>query len=355
MTTRKRETRVKRVVVAAIALLMPLSAVTACSSSQTDASSTAAAAPADITVYSGRTENLISPIVDQFEQATGIEVDVRYGDSADLALLIEQEGDRSPADVFISQSPGAMGYLADKGLLGEVDAQTLKLVDEDFRNEGGQWAGFSGRVRSLVYNTDQVDPNTLPKSVFDLTAPQYAGQVAVAPTNSSFQDFVTTMRLQEGDAVAAEWLKGMADNGSPTYADNTSIVQAVARGEVPMGLVNHYYNARALAEDPTSPTDNYYFESGDVGALLITTAVGILKSTDDEKDAQALATFLLGEEAQEFFSNETFEYPLARGAKAAEALPALEEINTTTFDLDSLGGGLETTLQMIEASGLTTS
>lgn len=339
----------RRLIAAAAAALLPAALLTACSSDPEQAPP-----PADLTVYSGRTENLIGPIIDRFEAETGTAVDVRYGDSADLALLIEQEGDRSPADVFISQSPGAMGYLAERGLLEQVDAETLRLVDKDARNADGRWVGFSGRVRALVYNTDQVDPKTLPKSVFDLTAPEYAGQVAVAPTNGSFQDFVTAMRLQEGDDVAAAWLKGMADNGSPTYADNTSIVQAVARGEVPLGLVNHYYNERALAEDPTSPTDNYFFESGDVGSLLITTAIGILTSTDNEKGAQELAQFLLGAEAQEFFSAETFEYPLAKGAKGNDALPPLKDINITTFDLDRLGGGLETTLQMIEASGLAT-
>lgn len=342
----------KRLVVAAAAALLPAALLVGCSSDQQSGET---APQADLTVYSGRTENLIGPIIDRFEAETGTAVDVRYGDSADLALLIEQEGDRSPADVFISQSPGAIGYLTDRGLLAEVDAETLDVVDKDLRNADGKWVGFSGRVRALVYNTDEVDPKTLPKSVFDLTAPEYAGKVAVAPTNGSFQDFVTAMRLQKGDPVAEEWLTGMADNGSPTYADNTSIVQAVARGEVPMGLVNHYYNERALAEDPTSPTDNYFFESGDIGSLLITTAIGVLESSDDQKSAQELARFLLADEAQEFFSNETFEYPLAKGAKANDALPELKDINITTFDLDKLGGGLQTTLQMIEASGLTTS
>jgi len=345
---------VNRVLAAAAAVLLPMTVLTACSTAP-EAGPGESAAPADITVYSGRTENLIGPIIDRYEQETGTAVDVRYGDSADLALLIEQEGDRSPADVFISQSPGAIGYLADKDLLTTVDAETLRLVDKDLQNKDGQWVGFSGRVRALVYNTNEVDPKTLPASVFDLTKPEYAGKVAVAPTNGSFQDFVTAMRLQEGDAVAEEWLTGMADNDSPTYADNTSIVQAVARGEVPMGLVNHYYNERQKLEDPASPTANYFFESGDVGSLLITTAIGVLKSSDNQKQAQDLAAFLLADEAQEFFSSETFEYPLAKGAKANAELPALEEINVTTFDLDSLGGGLGATLQMIEASGLTTS
>lgn len=340
-------------VLSALTALVVLIVVAGCSSGDGGSTANEAAVPPDLTVYSGRTENLMAPIIDRFEQETGINVDVRYGDSSDLALLIEQEGDRSPADIFISQSPGAIGYLTDKSLLSQVDADTLALVDPEFRNKDGRWVGFSGRVRALVYNTDQVDPKTLPATVFDLDQPEYEGKVALAPTNGSFQDFVTAMRLQEGDGVTEAWLKGMAENGSPTYADNTSIVQAVARGEVPMGLVNHYYNERALAEDPNSPTANHFFDSGDIGSLVITTAIGVLKSADNEKDAQKLAAFLLDDEAQQFFSDETAEYPLAKGARANSSLPPLEEINTTSFDLDSLGGGLETTLQMIEASGLT--
>ena len=140
-----------------------------------------------VTVYSGRTENLIQPILDQFTEETGIEVEVRYGGSADLALLIDEEGDRTPADVFISQSPGAIGFLAGNGHLQAIDSATLDLVDPQFRNADGLWVGMSGRVRVIVYNTNLVDPATLPSTVFDLTQEQYRGQVAIAPANGSFQ------------------------------------------------------------------------------------------------------------------------------------------------------------------------
>ena len=305
-----------------------------------------------LTVYSGRSEDIIGPLLEDFADETGISIDVRYGDSSDLALLINEEGDRSPADVFLSQSPGAVGFLDQQDLLQPLDESLLELVDEENQAGDGTWVGISGRVRVLVYNTDDVDPADLPDSVLDLTAPEYEGQVAVAPSNASFQDFVTAMRSELGDETASSWLEGMADNDAPVYANNTAIVEAVGRGEVPMGLVNHYYNVRAQQEDPSVPSENHTFPDGDIGALLIVTAASVPASADLPDEAQQLIEFLLSEDAQEFYSEETFEYPLAAGVEPADSLAPLETLSVDTIDFDELGGGLERTRELIEESGL---
>ena len=305
-----------------------------------------------LTIYSGRDEALVAPILEDFAEETGIDVDVRYGDSGELALLLEEEGDKTRVDVFLSQSPGPTAAVAQDGGLAKLDAGTLELVHERWRGADGRWVGVTARQRVLVYNTEMVSEDDLPESVFDLVDPQYEGDVALAPTNASFQDFVTAMRQTEGDDVTQEWLDGMAANGSPTYADNSSIVAAVGRGEVPIGLVNHYYNYRALEEDPGLPTRNYVFPGDDLGSLLIDSTVGILATTDHREDAEELVEFLLGEEAQEFFSRETFEYPLAAGAAPAEELPPLDTLGgRPEVDLTGLGD-LAATAQMIDDSGL---
>ncbi|MBN2623049.1 MAG: iron ABC transporter substrate-binding protein [Acidimicrobiales bacterium] len=326
--------------VAAVALAAP--AVGACGSSEDSES---------LVVYSGRTENLVGPLLQDFEDETGVEIDVRYGDSADLALLIDEEGDRAPADVFISQSPGAVGYLDGAGRLAPLPDDVTGLVAEGDAAADGSWVGLSGRVRTLVYNTDMVDPADLPDSVLDLTEPEYAGEVALAPTNGSFQDFVTVLRQELGDDEAQAWLEGMADGNPPTFDNNTAIVEAVGRGEVPMGLVNHYYALRATAEDPDLPVENHFFPDGDYGSTLLVTAASIIEGSDNE-DAERFIEFLLSEDAQAFFSDETFEYPLAGDAPANEALPPFDEISKTRVDLDELGGGLEATTEMIDESGL---
>lgn len=304
-----------------------------------------------LTVYSGRSEDLIGPLLETFTEETGVEVEVRYGSSADLALLIQEEGDRSPADVFISQSPGAIGFLAEAGLLRPLDDSRLALVEPRFRSEAGLWIGLSGRVRVLVYNENLVDDADLPGSVEELTGEAYRGQVGVAPANGSFQDFVTAMREIEGDDATLAWLEGMAANDSPTYSNNSAIVEAVGRGEIPMGLVNHYYNFRALAENPGLPSRNHYFPEGDLGSLIIVTAMGVLESSERADVGGELIDFMLGSEAQSYYTNETFEYPLAIGSTPWEGLPDLREIGGATYDFDRLGGGLERTKELIDESG----
>lgn len=326
------------IVVAAVALIASL---TACDSGR-DA----------LTIYSGRDEALIGPLLEQFSEDEDIAIDVRYGDSADLALLIAEEGEDTPADVFLSQSPGAVGFLATQDLLGGLSSDELSAVDPRFESDDGRWIGLSARQRVLVYNQELVSEEELPDSVLDMSDEQYAGDVALAPTNGSFQDFVTAMRQIEGEEVAEQWVADMAANESPTYADNSSIVDAVARGEVPMGLVNHYYNFRKLEEDPDAPSRNYVFPNSDIGSLLIASTGSIIASTEMQEKATEFIDYLLTDDAQQFYSDETFEYPLTEGVEPSADLPPLESLDTPEVDLNDLGAGLRDTARLIDASGL---
>lgn len=305
-----------------------------------------------LTVYSGRNQELIGPLLERFAGERGIDIEVRYGDSADLALLIDQEGDRTPADVLISQSPGAVGFLDRGERLEWLPDEVLDAVPDEYRAPDGRWVGLTGRVRVLVYNTDLVSPDELPESVFDLTDQRFRGQVGVAPTNGSFQDFVSVMREDFGDEVTRDWLEGLVANGARTYGNNLAIRDAVGRGEIPFGLVNHYYNERALAEDPSAPTENYFFADGDIGSTILVTAAAILAGTDEADAAGELIEFLLTADAQEYFADETFEYPLAAGVQPATDLPDLDAITVPPADLAALGGDLEATKELIEQSGL---
>jgi iron(III) transport system substrate-binding protein len=329
----------RKTAVAALALLLAL-VLAGCGGSR-DA----------LTVYSGRTQNLIGPLLERFNKETGIAIDVKFGDSAELALLLDEEGDRTPADVFLSQSPGATGFLAGMGRLGQLDSGELGKVDARFRNADGRWVGISGRQRVLVYNSEQVAEADLPDSVLELTGERFAGKVAVAPSNGSFQDFVTAMRQLEGEEATAGWLKAMAANEPRTYANNNAIVEAVSRGEVQMGLVNHYYNHRLQQENPSTPSRNHSFADGDVGALVIPSTASVLAGTDKADEAGRFVDFLLSAEAQRYFSDQTFEYPLVAGIPAASGLPPLASLQSPDYDVDALGGGLERTVELIRSSG----
>jgi len=305
-----------------------------------------------VTVYSGRTENLIGPILEDFTAETGIDVEVKYDQSSNLALLIQEEGDRSPADVFLSQSPGAMDYLDGDDRLATIPDDLLGLVAADVRDDDGRWVGFSGRQRVLVFNQDLVDEGELPSSVFDLTDPAWSGRLGIAPSNGSFQDFVTAMRGQVGDDATSAWLEGLAANDVQTYPNNNAIVAAVGRGEVDAGLVNHYYNYRFLDEDPDHPGRNHQFATDDPGSILIVTGAAIIEGSDAPDAAAQLIEWLLQEDAQRYFADETFEYPLASGVAPSGDLPAAEFAGVGGLDLSGLEGGLERTQELISEAGL---
>ena len=299
-----------------------------------------------ITVYSGRSQNLIGPLLERFAEETGIDVQVRYGGSTDLALLLQEEGARTPADVFISRSPGPIGFLAERDLLAELDGDVLGLAPS---SPSGYWVALTGRQRVLVYNKDLFDPADLPTSIYELTEEEWLGRVALAPTNGSFQDFFTLFRLSDGDDAALAWLTALHDGGAPVYPNNVSIVQAVARGEIEMGLVNHYYNLRIQVEDPATPSENHRFRHGDPGGVTIATAIGATASGDKDV-AQKLIRFLTSKVAQEYFGQANFEYPLAVGLE-------LEGVNSEPpgpvdlGEFDRLGTSLERTIELIREAG----
>ncbi|MGZ8783420.1 MAG: extracellular solute-binding protein, partial [Gaiellaceae bacterium] len=215
-----------------VILLLAALALTGCGGGDQASSDT-------LTVYSGREEELVAPLFERFESETGINVDVRYADSAELAATIAEEGDNSPADVFFAQDPGSLGAV--DAQLAELPDSVLDRVDEQFRDEDGRWVGTSGRARVLVYNTDELSEAEVPDSVFDMTDPKWKGKGGLPPTDASFQAVVTAMRLDAGDERTRQWLEDLNANEPKFYEKNTPVVEAVASGEIEVGLVNHYY------------------------------------------------------------------------------------------------------------------
>ena len=306
-----------------------------------------------LTVYSGRNESLIGPILAQFTEDTGIETEILYGGTSAVANQILTEGENSPADVFIAQDGGALGALAAAEMLHKLpDATIARVANPSLVSPDGVWTGLSGRARVFVYNPESLDEQglELPDSILDLTGEEWSGLVGWAPTNASFVANVTAMRVLLGEDETAGWLADMIANGVHAYPKNTPIVQATIDGEVVGGLVNHYYLFRFLAEDPSITATLHFFPAGDLGSLINVAGAAILKSTDQPYDALALVDYLLSDVAQEYFAQTTYEYPLTASVEPSVDLPALADIETPEIDLSDLAD-LQGTLEMIEESG----
>lgn len=305
-----------------------------------------------LTVYSGRSEELIRPLIEQFEDETGFRVQVRYGATAEMAGAILEEGDNSPADVFFAQDAGALGAVSDEGRFAPLDTEVLEKVDPQFRSVNGDWVGVSGRARVAVYNTAVLDEAVLPESILGFTAERWkGGKIGWAPTNGSFQAFVTALRVTEGEDGARAWLEGIKANEPKVYENNIAIVEAAGAGEIQVGFVNHYYLHRVKAENPQFPAANYLFPDGDVGSLVNVAGVGILETGDHQEEARQLVAFLLGEPAQQYFATETFEIPLVHGVPADPSLPPLGTLKQPDVDLGQLDD-LEGTLRLLTEVGV---
>lgn len=307
-----------------------------------------------LVVYSGRQEGLIKPLLERFEQETGIQTSVRYGNTAQLAAQLIEEGERTPADVFFSQDGGALGALARQSRLQTLPEAVLDRVAPAYRARDGSWVGTSGRARVIVYNPDLVSESDIPDSVFDLTGPAWKGKVAVSPSNASFEAFVTAIRVMRGDEVASRWLTDLKANDVRVFDNNILILNAVKDGVVPLGLINHYYWYEQVAESglPAMKARLKFLPGGDPGGLVNVAGVGVLRGTDRGEQANRLVEYLLADAAQRYFAEHTKEYPLVDGVAAVADLPPLDSLEVPDIDLSDLDT-LEATIRMIQDAGLT--
>lgn len=303
-----------------------------------------------LTIYSGRSEKLIKPLLEKAEKDLNLDIQVRYGDTAELAIAILEEGKNSRADVYFAQDAGALGSLERRKRTLTISSNLLNRVESRFRSPKGHWVGISGRARVVNYNTRLVRQNQLPNSIWDLTKPQWRGKIGWAPTNGSFQSFVTAMRVLEGEPKTLQWLKAMKANKVKDYQNNTAIVEALGRGEIHLGLANHYYLSRFKKDNPNFPVAPHYTRK-DAGSMINIAGVAVINSTSKKADAERFIDYLLSRNSQNYFTQETNEYPVISGVPGPKNQIPMNRINTPNINLTSLND-LEGTLELLQAAGV---
>lgn len=324
-------------------LLVVLTIGLALASCQTDAAppsveeaAESEAGAGSLTIYSGRSESLVQPLIDQFEAETGIDIEVRYGSTSEMAGVLLEEGANSPADLFFAQDPGGLGAIQNAGLLSSLPEEIVAQVPPRFRADNGSWVGVSGRARTVVYNTEAIsDPEVqLPADIYDFVQPEWQNRLGWAPSNASFQAMVTAMRTQWGEDKTRDWLTGIQANQPVVYEGNTPIVTAAGAGEIDAGFVNHYYLYRFLAEQgETFGARNYFLPGGGPGSLIMVSGTGILETAANRENAERFIAYLLSSPGQQYFATETFEYPVIDGVTLPDGLPPLAELESQATDI----------------------
>ena len=309
----------------------------------------------ELVIYSGRSESLVGPIIEEFSVLTGIPVEVKYGKTGEMVSLLETEGSKTPADVFYAQDPGGLGAVAD--MLDPMSREVCDLIPAWAvapRDAADQcsWIGITGRARVLVYNPDVLSEADLPTSMEDLTDPKWKGKLGWAPTNGSFQAMITGMRIYWGEEKTEAWLDGIMANEPIVYPKNTPQVQAAADQEIQLGMVNHYYLHRFIAKEGENfKARNHYLNNGDAGSVVLVSGAGILDASDNKGNAERFMTFMTSKIAQQYFATQVHEYPLVtEGVSPNRMLQDMESLSKPDIDISQLGD-LEATQALLMKVG----
>ena len=289
-------------------------------------STTAEPAPTEIidstlVVYSGRGEALVDELLKQAAEELELEIEIQYGSTSDLVTRLLTEGEQSPADVIFAQDSGPLGALAQQKRLHPLSPELLNVVPEHFRDDNGLWIGTSGRLRTLVYDSSQLKPEELPKSLKDLADPKWKGMLGWAPSNSSFQAHVSALRHLWGEEETKEWLEGVQANAPAVYPKNSPQVKAADEGQLKIGWVNHYYLHKLGKADTMAK--NYSFPQQDAGNIVMLAGAGVTTHSPNKENAERLIEWLVSETAQNWFAQNTFEYPTRPGINTHPDVPAL--------------------------------
>ena len=304
-----------------------------------------------LVIYSGRKESLVADVIAAFAAETGVTVEVRYAKSAALAGTLALEGAISPADVFLSQDPVSLGVVAKEGLFDVLPEDILDNVPAWAVDQRGYWVGTSGRSRSLVIDTRDVSEAELPGDIYGLNDEKFRGRLGLAPSNSSFIAMIACMIEQDGEEKVAEWLSGINGLDYGEYPKNSPQVAAADAGELDIGMINHYYTLRVLAENGDSPVKNVYLDGG-CGAMVMPAGAGILSSSQNKAAALAFIEYLHSTSAQEHFTNTVFEFPLVPGITPNALLPDIDSLNSpANLNWSALAIWQEKAVELIAAAG----
>lgn len=309
-------------------------ALAACGGSPAPAGSSAAGSEQGITVYNAQHESLTQAWVDEFTKETGIKVTLRQGSDLELSNQIIAEGDKSPADVFLTENSPAMTQVENAGLFADTSKTIQDQVPAEYRPSTNKWTGIAARSTVFAYDTTKLKEDQLPKSLMDLQNPEWKGRWAASPSGADFQAIVSAMLELKGEDATSAWLKGMKEN-SKAYKGNSTAMKAVNAGEVEGAVIYHYYwfGDQAKTGENSKNVALHYFKNQDPGAFVSISGGGVLASSKHQDNAQKFLEFVTGKAGQTVLQTGTsFEYPVGSDVAANDQLVPLKDLDAPKVD-----------------------
>ena len=308
-----------------------------------------------LVIYSGRSDKFVKPVLQAFTKKTGIDVIIHAGKSTALLNKLDVEGQRTGADLFISNDAGTLQKGSDFGLFAPLPEELVSNINKRYRAKDNSWVGLSARARVLVVNNDS-DAKSWVKSVFDLADPRLKGRLAITnSTNESYIAGATVYMMATSESKTKDWLAGMKNNvDSQVFNKHSKIVKAVASGKKDVGLVNHYYIYRHLAKKPNAPISIVVPDQGNdgMGVAWNVAGVAISKHTKKRALAEKLVSYLVSKSGQKQFAAVNREYPTREGINASAEVPPVDSFRVADVPMYELGKQRNATIDLIEQVGM---
>ncbi len=265
----------------------------------------------EVIVYSARKEHLIKPLFDAYTQKTGVKIKYTTGKEGALLERLKAEGKKTPADMLITVDAGNLWQATQEGVLQPVESEILmQAIPENLRDPQNNWFGLSVRARTIVYNTDNVNPADL-KSYEDLSSDTWKSKLILRTSKKVYnQSLVASLIAGHGEEKAAEIVSGWVNNlAAEPFSNDTKALEAVAVGLGDVTVVNTYYFGRLMNEKPQLPLAVFWPNQESDGVHMNVSGAGIVAHADNREGAQKLLEWLAGEDAQQTFAALNMEFP----------------------------------------------
>ncbi|MEW6490787.1 MAG: Fe(3+) ABC transporter substrate-binding protein [Thermodesulfobacteriota bacterium] len=325
----------------------------------------AAAAPlwsaraSEVNVYSARQEVLIKPLLDRFTARTGVRVNLVAGSADALMERLRSEGAHSPADLLLTVDAGNLNRAREAGLFRPVRSEALEqAIPPSYRDPEGHWFGLSLRARPILYAVGRVDPSTL-STYQDLADPRWRQKVCVRSSGNVYnQSMVAAMVAARGPAQAEAWARGLVANfARPPQGGDRDQIKAVAAGQCDLALANTYYLGGMLQASQTEDREAaakvgvFWPDQGGRGVHVNVSGAGVTRHARSPENAMLLLEFLAGEEAQRWYSEVNFEYPVRPGVPVSETLAAWGPFVADDVNLAALGQHNAEAVRIMDRAG----
>ena len=303
-------------------------------------------AHAEVNVYSAREETLIKPILDVFSEQTDIKVNLVTAKADALIERLQREGQDSSADVLLTVDVARLHRAKQAGLLQPIKSEMLtEIISPIYRDSDNQWFGLSVRARIITTVKGKLSLDEGSMRYESLADERWRGRICIrSSTNVYNQSLVASMIHANGSEATYDWAKALVANfARPPVGGDRDQVLAAAGGLCDIAVINTYYLAYMLANlDPVQKNAAEQMQviwpnQADRGTHVNISGAGITRSAKNKDDAIRLLEFLVSKEAQYWYSNTNYEYPVRNDVKIGDILNSWGRFKADTIALDKLG------------------